>query len=120
VKQAVVEALESALALGDHAKAEELYAFVDSIPLASASPYMAAQVQRLRARTAGDSEGLLAAAQEFRQIGTPFWTATTLLEHAELTGDAASRRESLETFERLGATPWIERAAATPRAEIVA
>jgi len=120
VKQAVVEALESALALGDHAKVEELYAFVDSIPLASASPYMTAQVQRLRARTAGDPESLLAAAQQFRQIGTPFWTATTLLEHAELTGDDASRGEARETFDRLGATPWAERAAATHRDEIVA
>ena len=53
---------------------------------------MTAQVQRLRARTAGDPEGLLAAAQEFRQIGTPFWTATTP-RSSTLSSRATTRRE---------------------------
>ena len=120
VKHAIVEALEAALALGDHAKVEELYEFVNSIPLASTSPYMSVQAQRLRARTAGDPAGLLAAAQRFREGETPFWLAVTLLEHAELTGDQDSQAEALATFEQLRASRWVERATAGQRTEIVA
>jgi len=120
VKHGVVDALEAALALGDSAKAEELYAFVDAIPLSARSRFMDAQVERLRARTAGDAAGLLAAVGRFREIATPFWTAVALLEHAELTRDEESRAEALATFERLRAQPWIERAASRQHAEIVA
>ena len=46
----------------------------------------------------------------------PFWLALTLLEHGEWllkqgrTSDAAPHLgEARETFERLGAVPWVER-----------
>jgi len=120
VKHGVIDALEAALALGESAKAEELFAFVDGIPLASRSRYMDAHVQRLRARTSGNAEGLLAAARSFGEIEAPFWAAVARLEHAELTGDDTSRAEALATFEQLRASPWIERAAARVHAESVA
>ena len=43
--------------------------------------------------------------ERFRALGVPFWVAVTLLEQ----GDAAGLAEARETFERLGATPWVER-----------
>ena len=64
----------------------------------------------------------------FRGLSLEFWLAVTLLEHGEqLTeqnGGAGAGRliaEAREIFERLGATPWLERAAATGAAvEVVA
>jgi len=120
VKHGVIDALEAALALGETAKAEDIYRFVDGIPLSTRSHYMDAQVERLRARTAGDAAGLEAAARHFREIETPFWVAVTLLELAELTGDDASRDEARAIFEHLRARPWVERATARQHAEIVA
>ena len=79
VKHGVIDALEAALALGESAKAEELFAFVDGIPLASRSRYVDAHVQRLRARTSGNAEGLLAAARGFGEIEAPFWAAVARL-----------------------------------------
>ena len=53
----------------------------------------------------------------FRELELPFYLAVTLLEHGELLADQgqASEAEPLlaeatEIFERLGATPWLERA----------
>ena len=112
VKHGVVDALEAALALGDTAKVEELFAFVDAAPPAGRSPYLDLHAQRLRARMAGDADGLLAAVRRFRELESPFWVAVTLLEHAELTGDDASHAEAQAIFGQLGAKPWLERAAA--------
>src|SRR2546423_1686520 len=56
----------------------------------------------------GDHAGFTAAAQRFRDVGMPFWLAMTLLEQ----GEPAGLAEALEIFERLEATPWLERAAA--------
>jgi hypothetical protein len=56
----------------------------------------------------------------FRTLGTPFWEAVVLLERAELlTRDGRESEaeplvaEARETFERLRAKPWLERADAT-------
>ncbi len=109
VKLAYVEALEAALALGEAEKVEELLASIESIPPGSRSPYLDAQARRFRARLdGGDHAGLKAAGQRFRDVGMPFWLAVTLLEQ----GEAAGLAEALEIFERLEATPWLERAAA--------
>src|SRR5581483_9515724 len=54
VKHGLVDALEAALALGRHDQVGDLYAFVEGIPLPSRSPFMDAQVERLRARTGED------------------------------------------------------------------
>ena len=112
VKQAIVEGVEAALALGDLPKAEELLAQVESVPLGSRPPYLDAHAKRFRARMGGDPTGFEAAAAGFRELGIPFWLAVTLLEHAELTGSEASLAEAREIFEQLQATPWLERAAA--------
>jgi len=120
VKHGVVDALEAALALGESAKAEELFAFVDGIVPALRSPYLDAQVQRLQARTAGDAAGLEAAVARFRELEAPFWVAVTLLELAELTVDEPARAEAQEIFAGLGARPWLERAASARGSTVLA
>jgi class 3 adenylate cyclase/tetratricopeptide (TPR) repeat protein len=117
IKHGVVDALEAALALGDLTRADELFAFVDGLAPANRSPYLDAEVGRIRARLVENASGLKTAAESFRRLSMPFPKGVALLEHAELTGDYESRTEALEIFEDLRATPWIERA--TP-VEVVA
>jgi hypothetical protein len=120
-KHGVVDALEAALALGDRARAEELFAFVDGLAPGLRPPYLDAHMLRLRAREAGDANGLAAAATRFRALSIPFWLGVTLLEQAEALGDGAEaaqlRTEAREIFEQLGATPWVERAGVPVPAE---
>ena len=125
VKQGFLHAVEAALALGRREQAEELLARVEALPRGVRSPYLEAQVHRLRARLEGDEAGYAAAAAGFRELSMPFWAAVTRLEHAELLGGGAEAErllvEAREIFERLGATPWLERTAATGvGAEVVA
>jgi class 3 adenylate cyclase/tetratricopeptide (TPR) repeat protein len=116
VKHGVVDALEAALALGDSASAHELLAFIDSLSPGIRPPFFEAQAHRFRARMAGDAAGLEVAARLFRELEIPFSLGVTLLEHAELTGSETSRAEAQEIFQRLGASPWLERTlAAAPR-----
>jgi class 3 adenylate cyclase/tetratricopeptide (TPR) repeat protein len=115
VKHALIDALEAALALDDTARAEELFAFVGTLAPGRRPPYLDAHVQRLRARLAGDAAGFDVAAQRFRELDSPFSLAVTLLDRAETLGDDEARAEAVEIFERLRATPWLERAASAPR-----
>ena len=115
VKHAIVDGLEAALALGDAARADELFAFVDGTPPGRRPPYLDAHVQRLRARLARDREGFEAAAHRFSELDTPFSLAVALLDRAETLGDDEARSEAVEIFERLRATPWLERATSAPR-----
>jgi tetratricopeptide (TPR) repeat protein len=115
VKHGVVDALESALALGDTASALDLLAFIDGLSPGIRPPFFEAQTHRFRARMAADAAGLEIAARLFRELDIPFSLGVALLEHAELTGSGASRAEAREIFGRLGASPWLERAAATAR-----
>jgi class 3 adenylate cyclase/tetratricopeptide (TPR) repeat protein len=110
IKQGLVWAVESALALGDNERAADLLTTVESKPPGLRLPFVEAQTLRFRGRMTGDAEGLKAAAATFREYDIPFWLAVTLLEHAELTGDERSLAEAREIFERLQATPWLERA----------
>jgi class 3 adenylate cyclase/tetratricopeptide (TPR) repeat protein len=109
IEQGLVEAIESALALAEHEQARELIATIEAIPPGARPPYLEAQAKRFRARLERDAAGLETAAARFRELGIQFWLAVTLLEHAELTGNEDSRTEAREIFERLGATPWLER-----------
>jgi tetratricopeptide (TPR) repeat protein len=118
VEQGLVEALESALALGDAGRARELLAVIDDLPPGRRPPYLEAHARRFRARLDGEETGFAAAAAGFRRLGIPFWLAVTLVEHAELL--AARGRsdeaepllsEAREIFERLNAAPWLERTA---------
>ncbi len=120
VKQAIVEAVEVAIALGDQSKVEELLALIESIPSGTRPPYLDAQAKRFRARLDGDAAGYDVASGVFRELGIPFWLAVTLLEHAELTGDEESLIEAREIFEGLKATPWLERSEAVAKAEVMA
>ncbi len=109
VKQGLVWAVESALALGDDGRADELLRTVEERAPGLRPPFLEAQAQRFRARLTGDVESFKAAAAGFREYGIPFWLAVTLLEHGDLTGDQALLSEAREIFEGLGATPWLER-----------
>jgi class 3 adenylate cyclase/tetratricopeptide (TPR) repeat protein len=108
VKQGLVEAIESALALGEREQAGELLATIEKLPPGLRPPYLEAQAHRFRARLDGEEAGYRAAAARFRELETPFWLAVTLLEHGEEPGLAEAR----EIFERLKATPWLERVTA--------
>jgi class 3 adenylate cyclase/tetratricopeptide (TPR) repeat protein len=116
IKQGLVVAIEAALALGERAKGEELVVTIEAAPPGLRSPYLGAQALRFRARLAGSDEAAIehydAAAKRFRELGIVFWLAVTLLEHGELTGDAALLDEAREILEGLRATPWLKRARA--------
>jgi tetratricopeptide (TPR) repeat protein len=123
VKQGLVEATEAALALGERGRAEELVDSIEAVPPGLRSPYLDAQARRFRARLRGEDEAaadaFADAATRFRALGVVFWLGVTLLEHGEWLvgqdrkGDAERLvAEAREIFERLGATPWVERTAA--------
>ncbi len=139
IKLGFVEASEAALDLGKHEDVAELLEIPDHLGAGQISPTWRGQSARLHARLAASREDAAAvgprfeaAAEEFRKAGKPFWVAVTLLEHAEWLAEqsreeesAPLRSEAREIFERLKATPWIERvdsvegvkvAAATPSA----
>ena len=109
VKQGLVWAVESALALGERGRADELLAAVEALPPGLRAPFLEAQTQRFRARMSNDEAGFKSAAAGFREYDIPFWLAVTLLEHGELTSDASLLDEAREIFERLGAALWLER-----------
>ncbi|MGH2596710.1 MAG: adenylate/guanylate cyclase domain-containing protein [Actinomycetota bacterium] len=122
IKSAYPAAVEAALALGDVGSAESLVSTVETWKPGVISPFMRAETERFRARLSSDApetEGRFkSAAGLFREIGTPFYLACTLLEHGEWliandrTGDADPLlREAREIFERLEATPWLQRLA---------
>jgi class 3 adenylate cyclase/tetratricopeptide (TPR) repeat protein len=124
MKDALVEGVEAALALGRLEQAEDILAIADAIPPGRQSPYVEAQSFRLRAKIAdvqGDpthvEAGFKRAAGMLRELETPFWMAVTLLEHGEwLVRQERSEDakplldEAREIFERLQAVPWLERA----------
>jgi tetratricopeptide (TPR) repeat protein len=135
VKVAFPQALEAALALGGRERAEQLLAPIEALPPGRLAPSLGAHAARFRARLAAqDGEprkadlGFAAAAATFREYGMPFWLAVTLTEHGDwlASEDRASEAEPLvsearETFERLGAKPWLARLEsieARPRAEL--
>jgi class 3 adenylate cyclase/tetratricopeptide (TPR) repeat protein len=121
VKQGVVDALEAALALGDIAKAEELLEFIEELPAGQRPPFLEVNGIRIRARMTGDAAGLADAAARFRSMSMPFWLGVTQIEQAEALGAGpaadALLREAREIFGRLGAAPWLERAAEIAPAE---
>lgn len=126
VKQGFVEAAEAAFDLDERTELEALLAGVESLPPGRRPAYLEAHAVRFRARLA-DAETdarYSGAARLFREFGTPFCLAVTLLEHGEwLAGSGRPAeserllREAREIFERLGVRPWLERldSSASPR-----
>ena len=122
VKQGFVEGIEAAFMLQKLEWIENLLRRIEALPRGRRPRYLEAHTNRFRARLAGDDAGaeqrFQAAAAIFRELEIPFWCAVTLLEHAEWLRDQ-SRVTDAEllladaeaTFERLGAAPWIARAA---------
>jgi ATP/maltotriose-dependent transcriptional regulator MalT len=117
--EVLAEGVEAALGLGELARAESLLSSIDEMAPARRSQYLDAHAALGRARLLaargdeGVDSGYRQAAGRFRELGIPFWLAVTLLEHAEhaVDGDGpAFAAEARETFEALGATPWIARA----------
>ena len=124
VKLGFLHALEAALSLGDHSKANELLASVEALPPGLSAPFLDATTHRFRAHLAGDDPGadrsFTAAEAQLRAIELPFHLAVGQLEHGEWL--AARRRpddaqpllaEAQETFDDLQAQPWLERLEAT-------
>jgi predicted ATPase len=128
IEQGVVEALEAAVALGDHDTARDLLGTIEAIPAGRRPPFLEAHAHRVHATLDDDLAEFERASARFREIGIPFWLAVTLLEHGEKLAEQG-RREEAEAlldearaiFERLEATPWLERLeTAQPRAKITA
>jgi predicted ATPase len=125
MKDAFVEALEAAHALGDVVTVRDLLGRIDALRPRERTPFLAAQAARLRTRLAAAADehesveqGFKTAAATFREYGIPFWLAVTQLEHGEWLAGQGRRdeaepllAEARETFERLEAAPWLERAA---------
>ena len=125
VKQSFVTAVEAALELEELDKAEELLALAESLPPGSSSQFLQAQSSRFRAQLSGrrgdadeTERRFKRATGLFRELAMPFYMAVTLLEYSEwlrARGRADDAEpllaEAREIFERLEATPWIERAA---------
>jgi class 3 adenylate cyclase/tetratricopeptide (TPR) repeat protein len=114
---------EAALAAGHVERAAQALEG-DAFALQSTDPESRAQATRLRARVTsvkGDhtraEESFKQAAAAFREYGMPFHLACTELEHAEWLASTDRGEEAAPlvadarpTFERLRATPWLERA----------
>jgi tetratricopeptide (TPR) repeat protein len=123
VKVAFPEALEAALAIGERERAEQVLAKMEALPPGRLAPSIRAHATRVRARLAANDgeirkaeQGFGAAAGIFREYGMPFWLAVTLTEQGEwlIAEDHVNEAKPLlaearETFERLGAEPWLAR-----------
>ena len=103
---------------------------IDALRPGERPPLLDAHANRLKARRTGDRGEYEAAAAKFRELNMAFALAVTQLERAErLAQDARGEEaepplaEARETFERLRATPWLERVnalAARLRDEVLA
>jgi len=130
VKLGLLHGLEAATLLGDAAKIEELLEVIDALPVGLRPPFLDATAHRFRARVAPDDsaeELFSVAAEQLRDLELPFYLAVVQLEHAEWLSDQGRREDAEpliaevgETFERLHATPSLERAHAARAAEVAA
>jgi class 3 adenylate cyclase/tetratricopeptide (TPR) repeat protein len=125
-REAYLEAGLAALELGKEETVEQLIKFVAELPPALRTPLLsssAARLEGLLAARRGDmrtaDERLATAARELDEVEAPFNLAQILLDHAELLNRAGREDEAAPLlaearaiFERLGAKPWLDRAAA--------
>ena len=123
-------ALDAVADFAGDEKLRELLDVVDELNPGEQGPYMRAQKTRFRARLPEhDAETELAAAERlFEEAEMPFYVAVTRLERAKVlledgrADEAAPLLEQArETFEHLGARPWLERVdSATAATEVPA
>jgi len=127
-RSALYRACEAAFDLGDLEQAEDLLGEIERLRPSDRTPLLAAQGTRFRGRlliARGDSERagehLARAVEMFRDVPMPYYLAMALVEQAELGADDAASllAEARQIFERLGATPWLERVDAVERAVTV-
>jgi class 3 adenylate cyclase/tetratricopeptide (TPR) repeat protein len=127
-KVAWIEACEAAFDLGDQEQIEELLGDAERLPPSEQTPRLVAQNTRFRGRLLalrgdrdGASELLPRAVEGLRALEMPYHVAISLVEQAELGMDdpAPLLAEAREIFERLRATPWLERVDAAERAVTV-
>jgi hypothetical protein len=126
-KEAWFQACEAAFDLGDLDQVDELLGQFDRLTPSDQSPLLAAYAARFRAGSwSSGRPGRCICAPRTRDrrvpaLETPHHVAITLLEQAEAgVGDTgALLAEAREIFERLGATPWLERVDAAERAVAV-
>ncbi|HEX2088776.1 MAG TPA: adenylate/guanylate cyclase domain-containing protein [Actinomycetota bacterium] len=125
IRDGYVKAIEASIALGDLIRARERLAELENAEASELSPYLRANTARLRALIAaaaeqreGMEQDFKAAVGMFREIGVPFFLATTLLEY----GEWLAKQERLDDarpildeargiLEGLKARPWLERLA---------
>jgi len=125
VKRMLPVALEAALELGDEATIDELLGLIESLPPGRTSPLLRATGSRYAARRAAlhsdattPQAGFAAAEELYRGIPAPLELAATQVEHSEWLA-AVGRADEAEPllaeaeaiYERMGATPWLERIA---------
>jgi class 3 adenylate cyclase/predicted ATPase len=123
VKEAFALAVQAALELRQFEKADELLKVVERLAPGLRPQFLNANVLRFRAHLAAEAHNdheaerlFKGAGGLFQELGVPFYLAVTRLEHAEWLhaqgrgADAEPRlSEARELFERLQATPWLER-----------
>ena len=125
IKESFMVAVQSSLELGRLDRTEELITTVEQLLPGQRPRFLDAQVARFRAlltarQTTGDEpERYFArASAELQALSMPFHLAVVQVEHAEwLRGEnrgaeaQALSTVATETFERLGAKPWLDRVA---------
>jgi class 3 adenylate cyclase/tetratricopeptide (TPR) repeat protein len=123
VKEGMVVALESSLALGDFDEAERLLATIEAVPGGVRAPFLHALALRFRARllaSRGEHDKVESRFKggvgAFRELAMPFSMAQALLDygewlHAQGRADQAQPLldEARMIFERLKASPWLGR-----------
>ncbi len=122
-KQAVAAALDAAVALGEPARADEIFERIRGFSRGVRTPLVDAQLARYDAHLAAGAGDLANADRRFRnaaelmrEVGAIFWLAIVLLEHGELLAAQSPAEaepllaDALEIFEGLEAAPWGERA----------
>ncbi|KAB2346930.1 helix-turn-helix transcriptional regulator [Actinomadura rudentiformis] len=115
--------VEAAVRLGTPERAGWALARIRALSEAVRQPWVDALLHRCEALLAGSGEGFERALERHRHSGKDFDRARTQLLYGEWLrrhqrrGEARRHLEAaLETFDRLGATPWADRAAAELRA----
>jgi hypothetical protein len=118
-----VAALEAAVVLADAARVDDLLALIEGLPPGDLTPQLRAIGARfgawrdvMRGDQSTADAGFRASARIYREIERRFDVALVVLEHSEwLVGAGQTEEaeplaaEAREIFERLRATPYLER-----------